>query len=330
MLKRLAIVGVLLTLASASFCLLAGQTAPLSSQKEGITKADGGRAEKNIPKPPIPTKSTPSLTASGVEIEAAPCDEACQQGRRNLEIQGKLEWFTGVLAVVGVLQVIAGGLQIGTMVWQARLLKGTLTEIQTQAKHIGAQTTAAQKAAEAAELSAKAAMGTSVPWLALVKFSFVVIEGQDHPLLFYQHPHVKLVLKNFGQSPALLKQYGSAFRWDDVPVVATNYFFDAEAIIDPGGTYPMDEAILDVDMLPPADVVADLVKGTRTLIFSFWVTYGDVFGSPTKRFEFEKHLVEYDPNPEEMMVVDLKNVEPFGYAAGAKGQEEKQKPQKPD
>jgi len=126
MLKRLAIDIVLVVLIAASVGMLKSQSAPLSPPKEGITKGDSSQNEKKQSQPAQDQNKPIELTAADVEMEPAPCDEACQQGRRNLEIQGKLEWFTGVLAFVGFLQV-------GTMIWQAILLWKTRGDIHAQA-----------------------------------------------------------------------------------------------------------------------------------------------------------------------------------------------------
>jgi len=56
-------------------------------------------------------------------------DEAGQEARENLKIQWELALFTGLLVFVGLLQV-------GTMFWQAWLLKGTKEKIQVQAGHM--------------------------------------------------------------------------------------------------------------------------------------------------------------------------------------------------
>jgi hypothetical protein len=110
MLKRLAIVGLLGALTT--ICLLKSQAAPLGPPKEGIAKPSGSQNGKDKTHPQDSSEPAPNPVIISPQPTAPTCDEACQQGRQNLAIQGKLEWFTGVLAIVGVLQV-------ATMVWQA-------------------------------------------------------------------------------------------------------------------------------------------------------------------------------------------------------------------
>src|ERR1035437_10035590 len=121
MLKRLAILGLLGTLATV--CFLAGQTAPLGPPKQGIAKPGSSQNGKDKAQPQSSQQPAPNSLLTGQQPTTPTCDEACQQGRQNLAIERKLEWFTGVLAVVGVLQVV-------TMIWQAGLLRLTWKTIE--------------------------------------------------------------------------------------------------------------------------------------------------------------------------------------------------------
>ena len=173
-----------------------------------------------------------------------------------------------------------------------------------QTKTLGGWVAAAQKAADAAEISAKAAMGVAVPTIAIYKFSFIN-EGRENPAAFYQYPKVRLELKNYGQSPAFLSKYVVSFSWgSDMPETVTSFPFDEEQVIDAGGIFVFGEVELGVLDIPPQNVVEDLVKGERHLTFSGWVSYKDVFGSPTRRLTFCKALYDYHPDPAKMIVLD--------------------------
>jgi hypothetical protein len=206
-----------------------------------------------------------------------------------------------VLALLGAVGGIMAGITLAFIAGQTKILKDSVA--------------VAQKAADAADISAKAAMGISVPLVVLAKFSFVVTRGKFHPAEFYERPHAKVMLKNYGQSPAILKQYGVAFDLDSGPAKFRDYYFDAEEIIDPGGTFIIDESTLS-DILAP-EAVDRLVNGRSKLTFSFWVTYRDVFGSPLKKFGFDKYLVEYDSDPSKMAIADFENVDLGDDATGA-------------
>ncbi len=253
-----------------------------------------------------PTNAPASSTSVPVNVQATSASDQreTEAEKENLDIQRKLEWFTGGLVIVGLMQA-------GTMIWQASLLKGTLTQIQTQARHMESQTqilgdsvAAAQRAADAAETSAKTAMGVSVPTLAIYKFAFIN-EGKENPVAFYQCPRIRLELKNYGQSPAFLRKYAIGFSWgSDKTEKFTVYPFDEEQVVDAGGIYIFNDVDLGVMDSPPAVVIEDLVKGKKHLTFAGWVSYEDVFGSPIRRLTVFKALIEYDPDPAKMVILD--------------------------
>jgi hypothetical protein len=207
-------------------------------------------------------------------------------------------WAFGfVLAVAGV--------------WQLLLLRVTWKTIQGQKEEMAVQTkvlqeslAAAQKAADAAEKSASAAMGVAVPTLAVYKFSFIN-EGRQSPEAFYQYPRIRLELRNYGQSPAFLRKYAICLSWGNEQTgKCPIYPFDEEQVIDAGATYRFTEIDLEVLDLPPQAVVGDLVRGKRGLTLAGWVSYKDIFGSPIRRLTFCKALLEYDPDPTKMVILD--------------------------
>ena len=194
---------------------------------------------------------------------------------------------------------------------QALLMEGQLKEMQAgsavakesaDAARVTAKATAI--AAVAAETSAKAAMGVAVPTLAVYKFSFVVPEGWDREQ-FYRKPQVRLELKNYGQSPAFLKEFSVSFSWGTGRSDSGGYSFEPERVVDAGATFTFGPLELEILNGPSTkDEIWSLVAGSQILVFTGWVTYKDVFGSPRRKLEFEKHLVEFDLDPAKMMIVD--------------------------
>ena len=182
-------------------------------------------------------------------------------------------------------------------------MKAQVGHMKDQTEILGKSVAVAQKSADAAGLSAKAAMGVSVPLLALYRFSFDT-KGREHPVTFYHDPHVQLELKNYGQSPAFLKKFNLNFSWGTGESSNRGYDFEAEQVIDAGGIFAFRERELGILTRPPAEVIGYLVAGTEKLVFSGWVTYKDVFGSPTKKLEFGKHLIEFDSEPDKMLTID--------------------------
>jgi hypothetical protein len=128
MLKNLAV----LAMALATVSVLAQQTAPQRPPQERVTTmaTDGARSDQAKPN----RGDAHASTSAAFNLQApATSQSETAAGQENLNIQRKLEWFTGVLALVGVLQAI-------TMLWQACLLRGTLKQIQTQANQMERQT----------------------------------------------------------------------------------------------------------------------------------------------------------------------------------------------
>jgi hypothetical protein len=129
-----------------------GQTAPLSTPKKGVTKGNNGQAGEDQTTPQQ-DRDNPSKAMSAVVQPPTPVTQSSTESEQqeNLEIQRKLEMFTGFLVLVGFIQA-------GTMYWQARLLRGTLKEIQTQAGHMETQSGILGESVAIAKQSADAAL----------------------------------------------------------------------------------------------------------------------------------------------------------------------------
>ncbi len=152
--KRLAILALFGALTTISF--LPGQTAPLGAPEKRIAKADGGQDGKDHRQSQRDHQNTPEAV-SYIQVSANKSNGLSDKTSNDLGIQRKVEWFTGVLAFVGVLQVAA-------LIWQAILFLRTLRAIRRQAGQMETQTdilkasvAVAQKSADAAETSAQIA-----------------------------------------------------------------------------------------------------------------------------------------------------------------------------
>jgi hypothetical protein len=168
---------------------------------------------------------------------------------------------------------------------------------------IADQTAQTKKSAEAALISAKAAMGVAVPTLVVHRFSFINT-GRENPAAFYRQPRIRLVLKNYGKSPAFLRRYAIGYSWgESSPQKFTWYPFE-DQVIDAGASYELREVDLEVADSPPEGVIGDLVSGERKLVFSGWISYRDVFDSPTRKLPIHRELVEYDSDASKMTVMD--------------------------
>lgn len=148
MLKRLAIFALFYALATVG--ALASQTMPSNAPEKWIATEDASKAGSHQAESQQSNANSPSLTSVNLQAPAATKQKEADTERETIDIQRKLEWFTGILALVGILQV-------GTMIWQAWLLRGTLEQIRVQAGHMGEQTGILKDSVAAAQTSADAA-----------------------------------------------------------------------------------------------------------------------------------------------------------------------------
>jgi ABC-type multidrug transport system fused ATPase/permease subunit len=149
MLKRLAILGLLLPLASALG--MAAQSAPADAPKSGATEQSTRKAGSQQASPNQGNANSPIPVPINVKTSGSSNKQESDSEKENLDIQRKLEWFTFGLVIVGLMQAF-------TMIWQARLLRGTLRQIQTQAGHMERQTKILEDSVAAAQKSADAAI----------------------------------------------------------------------------------------------------------------------------------------------------------------------------
>jgi hypothetical protein len=144
MLKHLAIFAVLSTLTT--FGISAIQSASANSPESPVTTQSAGKAESQQAN--SKQGNTESTIPTSVDVQAKQETDA---EKENIDIQRKLEWFTGGLVIVGLMQAF-------TMIWQAGLLLGTLRVIQTQAGHMERQTKILEDSVAAVQKSADATL----------------------------------------------------------------------------------------------------------------------------------------------------------------------------
>jgi hypothetical protein len=153
--KRLAIVGLLIPLATV--WIQADHDALKGSPKQGVTKPGSGQSGQQKAEAKDNGSTSPKPPTAVVQPTSPIDDAAKEEARENLQIQRELAVFTGLL-------VFFGFLQVGTMYWQARLLRRTLNELHTQANwmetqagHMKDQTKILGESVAVAQTSAEAA-----------------------------------------------------------------------------------------------------------------------------------------------------------------------------
>lgn len=131
-------------------CLLSAQTAPSNPPEKRVTTQSTGKAGSEQTKAQTSDSNNPPPSPIDIPASAHSGQKESNTEQESLDIQRKLVWFTGVLALVGVLQVI-------TMIRQARLLRGTLEKIRVQAEQMEKQTGILHESVTASQTSANAA-----------------------------------------------------------------------------------------------------------------------------------------------------------------------------
>ena len=267
--------------ALAAVCLLEGQTAPLSPPKQRIAKPGSGQDGKSHAGPQDDKPAAQNAVSTPAQPSPPTCDEACQQGRKNLAIQGKLEWFTGALAIVGVLQVI-------TMAWQAWLLKQTRGDVheqaewmRTQAGHMKNQTKILSDSVAAAQNSANAAMAQVQMMVAKERASIEITFAEDSDAMVVRPDEMVRVgsfhlnLKNVGGTAAknVTGWYDTfASEEEKAPKIQDKFWLAPPATVEGNAWEPI-PAPLSIDPRFTADRAPELFY----VYLRGEITYNDIF-----------------------------------------------------
>jgi hypothetical protein len=152
MLRLLAILAFWVVLAPATVAVSSAQAKPQNPPKKGIATKSASEAGSESEHRKHPNTNSPAPPPGNKEAPATTNGDAAKSEQENLDIQRKLEWFTGGLVIVGMMQAF-------TMIWQACLLRGTLKTIDQQATDArsssGAAASIAQQTLAAIERQAK-------------------------------------------------------------------------------------------------------------------------------------------------------------------------------
>jgi len=224
----------------------------------------------------------------------------------------KTAWlFGGLLFLVGVAGVCAAVKTLKTINRQADLMEGQriamqgqltamqgqLTEIQKQATEMEKQTghlegsvAAAQTSADAAKRSADIAARVSVPTLVIEKFEHAETAANLADML--RSPRVNIVIKNYGQTPALLKFWTIIFACGDLPAIPAYWNHPGSGIILERTAVETNESytLPDVpnwrtDEFSVEDVQA-IIDHKKTLWAYGFICYDDIFSSARRRLKF--------------------------------------------
>ncbi len=143
--------------------------------------------------------------------------------------------------------------------------------------------------AEAAKTSADIAARVSVPTLVIEEFELAPV-GNPTLKAALQFPRVRIVVRNYGQSPALMRFWTIIFAADlpEVPIYRGypgSGIALEKVVVKPGTTLTLENDFFARQELTLGDVEA-IVDREKTLRAYGLICYGDIFNNPLKRLKF--------------------------------------------
>lgn len=263
--------------------------------RNGSQKNHPTQSKKNNAKPIQPS-------ASAIQVETS---SAKQEQKADSESSG-YPWGE-LLAPAN----IPNWFLVGVGFWAGLMALRTLREMGREIGHIESQTqilrdsvAAAQKSADAAEISAKAAMGTAIPTLMLSQFEFIPREHLSWEQRL-QCPSLVIAVKNYGNSPAILKSYAVQFTCEDPPSIPDyppELYFEVGTTVERGVPIPLEgkDGVTPWGTFSLEDARA-ILRGEKYLSVYGYVRYGDVFGPTTHEMRFCKMCGGF---PDEIFWID--------------------------
>jgi hypothetical protein len=300
MMKRMAIVGLLA-------CGLVGGAWP-QIPGNGSGQRDKAQNKQETANPPKPVVAVESPTGANNQDKTA--EKSAKYPWGELLAPANIpNWF---LVLVGT---VTGWFVYKTL--RAIKKQADIMEVGARdARESGAEATrialatakAARKAADAAEMSAKAAMGVAVPVLVLQELQFENHGGTYEGL--FKYPTFRISVKNFGQSPAFLKSYAVVVATDDLPpqpiYPKAPWPCDMHEVVDAGAQYTLGGSDGRTATNDPVDdeTLRILVARMNAPVVYGFVTYRDVFGASTHTMKFSKVFFEIESDGTGTLAMD--------------------------
>lgn len=177
-------------------------------------------------------------------------------------------------------------------------MQGQLTEVQKQATEMEKQTShlegsvaATKMSSEAAKLSADVAARVSIPTLVIEKFE-PGETGAASLEAMIQYPIVNIVIKNCGQTPALLKFWNIVFTCEDLPAEPDYWNHPGSGVllervvVEPTDSYTIPKLNnWNRTELSLEDVHAIINHKKKLWAYGF-ICYDDIFRSARRRVKF--------------------------------------------
>lgn len=196
------------------------------------------------------------------------------------------------LTVAGIVGVCAAIKTLKALRIQSVIMRRQTRHIARQARSMRYQTThlknsviQATRAAKAAKLSADVSIGVAVPTLRVEEFrlgngGIGTLEAK------LQFPIPKIVVKNYGQTPAFFKAWTVVFTCEEIPLSPQwpNGLL-LEKNIGPQESYEIPVNPVSRQEIPIEDAAA-VAQGRKPFRAYGYILYGDIFESPLRRLKF--------------------------------------------
>jgi hypothetical protein len=209
---------------------------------------------------------------------------------------------------VTILQLRSMNEQLSEMSQQTAFLKEYVGETKTIA-------TATKESASAAKLSAEIAVGTSVPTLVVHEFD-TGESGAASMEALLQFPTIKLVIKNYGQTPALLHSWAVIFTCEKLPKIPVYFGFPGSGMVFEKEAIQPNESYL-LPRIPTwhrqefsAEDVKMILSRDKMLTVYGYIAYRDIFGNPLRRMKFCETALNLFDGPSPVI-----NWSDFGFSA---------------
>jgi hypothetical protein len=265
--------------------------------------------------------SSPDQTAIAPSQKIEPPVDKAKTGKSSddIEIQRQLAKYTRNLVWVGIGQAVVLALTLIVIWRQATLMKahaehlkslavaaesstiaagGQLKAMQDQLGQMeesGRQTDkmleAARKSADAAKISADIAAGVAIPKLVVHEIR-AGNAGAAALQAMLQLPKIDLTVKNYGQTPALLRSWAILFTCEELPDIPVYIgqpgcgIVLTHEVIQPHDPYTLTVVNHWNRQTISLDDVQSIIERKKTLNAYGYVSYEDIFGNPPQLFKF--------------------------------------------
>jgi hypothetical protein len=206
-------------------------------------------------------------------------------------------WQEGVTTWALMLTLLAIAEQTNETAKAAKAAQESAKATQDSIPHQAKAAEAARLSADAADISAKAAMGIVVPTLIVDYFDLIrdniTLDTQAAWEIAFQTPKARISVKNYGQTPAFLKDWVIRFTCKELPRVPVygNSTPLEKIVIESGKEHTFNTShLLDNYYFSTADAKAIADKEKILRVYGR-VRYGDIFGTKSHYLAFCETLI---------------------------------------